>query len=151
MALRYDRLQSNLKVVNTGSVTLTAGPDELAVVDLTAAPYAHGIHSVMFCLQSMSLSGTLTLTVSGNTAANGSGTDTVLATMVVAAADTDAVLEISSELIGHFSDRDAANNYYKSLVLDGDGENTDTIKLCSVADCLSSQEGMTPSDTTTVT
>ena len=151
MVLRYDRLQSTLKVVNSGDVTLTAGPDELEVIDLTAAPYSSGIRSVMFVLQSLSLSGDLTLTVSGNTATDGSGTDTVLATMVVDSADTNAVLEVSAELIGHFSDRDASNNFYKSLVLDGDGENTDTLKLCSVCEPLEAAESLTPSDTTTVT
>jgi len=151
MVLRYDEMSSTLKVVNLGGVTLTAGPDELAVIDLTAAPYAHGIHHVMFYTSSGDLTGDLTITCSGNTAANGSGTDTVLATIVMATADTDNVLEIPAELISHFSDRDASNNFYKSLVLDGDGTNTDTIDLCYVVHPMQRQQGMTPSDTTTVT
>ena len=151
MVLRYTKMQSTLKVVNVGGVTLTAGPDELAVIDLTAAPYAHGIHGVLFVAQTMALTGDLTMTVSGNTATDGSGTDTVLATVVIDSADTDWCLEIPHELIGHFSDRDASNNYYKSLVLDGDGTNTDTLDLCYVAQPMQEQDALTPSDTTTVT
>ena len=150
MALRYSRLGSTLKVVNKGAKTLTAGPDELAVIDLTAAPYAHGIRGVLFTLQNMDLSGALSLTCSGNTAANGTGTDTVLATMSLGASDTDAAMEIAGELIGHFSDR-ATGGTFKSLVFDGDGENTDTVDQCYVVDCLQEQDLLTPSDTTTVT
>ena len=52
MALRYSRLGSTLKVVNKGEKEFTAAStDELAVIDLTAAPYAHGIRSVLFTLQ----------------------------------------------------------------------------------------------------
>ena len=150
MALRYSRLGSTLKVVNKGAKTLTAGPDELAVIDLTAAPYAHGIRSVLFTLQNMDLSGGLSLTCSGNTAANGSGTDTVLATMSILTADTSAAMEIDSELIGHFSDR-ATGGTFKSLVFDGDGTNTDTVDQCYVVDCMQEQDLLTPSDTTAVT
>jgi len=151
MVLRYDEMSSTLKVVNLGDITLTAGPDELGVIDLTAAPYAHGVHHVMFYMSTMALTGTLTLTCSGNTAADGTGTDTVLATIVAGASDTDCVLEIPAELISHFSDRDTSNNFYKSLVFDGDGTNTDTIDACYVVHPMQRQQNMTPSDTTTVT
>jgi len=151
MALRYSRLGSTLKVVNKGEKALTAATtDELAVIDLTAAPYAHGIRSVLFTLQNMALSGGLSLTCSGNTAANGSGTDTVLATMSIDVSDTVAAMEIDSELIGHFSDR-ATGGTFKSLVFDGGGTDTDTVDQCYVVDCLQEQDLLTPSDTTTVT
>ena len=150
MVLRYTRMQSELKVVNLGGITLTAGPDELAVIDLTAAPYAHGIRGVLFVGSTLSLTGDLTMYVRGNTAANGSGTDTTLATVVIDSGDSDWCLEIPAELLGHFSDRDTSNNFYKSIVLDGDGTNTDTLDLCYVVQPLQAQDGLTPSDTTTV-
>jgi hypothetical protein len=143
-------MESTLKVVNLGAQTLTAGPDEIAVLDLTAAPYAHGIRGVLWVFQSMALTGDITLTVSGNTAADGTGTDTVLQTVTIATADTDFCLETAAELLGHFSDRDASNNFYKSLVLDADGTNTDTLDACYVVEPLQEQDGLTPSDTTTV-
>lgn len=151
MVLAYTEMQSTLKVVNYGGVTLTAGPDEIGVLNLTASPYAHGIHSAMVYLSSMDLTGTATLTISGNTATDGSGTDTVLATKVATASDTDCVLEVAAELLSHFSDRAADGTQFKSLVIDVDGTNTDTIDACVVVHPMQRQTGLTPSDVAAVT
>ena len=152
MALRYTELQSSLKVVTEGDFTLTgAATDHVAIIDLTASPYGHGVHSALFVMQGMSLSNAATLTAIGNTAANATGTDTVLATMAIAASDTNACLEIPGELLGHFSDRAAAGTQFKSLVFALAGDTGDTIKRCYVVKAMQRQDGLTPSDSTTVT
>jgi len=152
MALRYTELQSSLKVDVIGEVALTAGPDDIKVIDLTAAPYAHGFHNIMLVLQNCALTGVASLTASGNTAANGSGTDTVLATMSLPIdADGEHCLEIPHELMSQFSDRAAAGTDFKSLVFAIDGTNTDTVDAVIVADVMCKEDGLTPADVTTVT
>jgi len=152
MALRYTKMQSELKVEVQGELVLTAGPDDIKIIDLTAAPYAHGFHNIMLVLQNCDLSGVASLTASGNTAANGSGTDTVLATMSLPIdAAGEHVLEIPHELMSQFSDRAAAGTDFKSLVFAIDGTSTDTIDTVTIADVMTKQDQLTTADVTVVT
>jgi len=149
MVLRYTELQSTLKVDLIGTKTLS-GTTDIKVIDLTAAPYAHGVHTVMLCLQNMALTGTATLVARGNTATDGTGTDTTVQTMAIGASDTEVAIEIPNELLGHFSDR-ASAGYFKSLVFDITGTDTNTVEAVIVAEAMQRQDALTPSDVTAVT
>jgi hypothetical protein len=152
MVLRYTEMQSTLKVEIQGALTLTAGPDDIKIIDLTAAPYARGFHYIALVIQNAALTGVASLTVAGNTAANGSGTDTVLATMSLPIdADGEHVLEVTHELMSQFSDRAAAGTDFKSLVFAIDGTSTDTIDTVTVSRLMVEEDGLTPADVTTVT
>tara|TARA_B100000424_G_scaffold267566_2_gene260710 strand:+ start:65 stop:523 length:459 start_codon:yes stop_codon:yes gene_type:complete len=151
MALRYTRLQSTLDVEVVGEKTMTGSAVDLKVVDLTAGNNVNGVRNVACIIQNADLTGDVTLVARGNTAANGSGTDTTIATMTIdqSAGDTKCVLEIPSELLAHYSDR-STDGYFKSLVFDATGTNTDTLDVCIVVEPLIAQDGLTPSDVTTV-
>ena len=145
MVLRYDAMSSTLKVNIIGEVTIS-GATEIGVINLEASPYDHGLHAVMLVIQNVSLSGDLTITVKGNTATDGSGTDTTIRTIVLDSADDELTVELPNELLGHFSDR--ASGYFKSIVFDAAGTDSDTFEAVTVARVMECEEGLTPSDTT---
>jgi len=149
MAVRYTKFQSTHKVDVVGAVTLTGSADDIKVIDLTAAPHRHGVHWFALVIQNASLNGDITLKAKGNTAANGSGTDVTLQTMTIDSADTDAVLEIPCELLSHFSDRN--DLVLKSLIFEATGTQYDTLDAVVVTKPMQEQDGLTPSDPTTVT
>jgi Tfp pilus assembly protein PilV len=151
MALRYTRLQSTLDVEIIGEVTMTGSAVDVKIVDLTAGNNVNGVRNVTCIIQNASLTGDVTLVARGNTAANGTGTDTTIATMVIdqSASHTQCVLEIPAELLSHYSDR-STDGYFKSLVFDATGTNTDTLDACIIVEPLIEQDGLTPSDVTTV-
>jgi len=147
MALRYTKLQSTLKVDVVGEITVS-GATDIKVIDLTALPYSQGVGQVMLVIQNAALTGDLTVVAKVNTATNGSGTDTTLQTMVLASANDEMVLEIPAELISDATD--AAGSYAKSLVFDCSGTDTDTFDVAIVTVPLVAYDGLTPTDTTTV-
>lgn len=149
MALRYTRLQSTLAVDVVGEKTMTGSAVDLKIVDLTAGNNINGVRNVTCIIQNGSLTGDVTLLAKGNTVAAGSGTDTTIATMVLDSADDKMVLEIPAELLSHYSDR-STDGFFKSLVFEATGTNTDTLDVCIITEPLLEQDGLTGTDTTTV-
>ena len=148
--IRYTKLQSELKVDVVGEVAMTGSAVDIKVIDLTAVPYAHGFHCIMLVIQNAYLAGAVTVKAVGNTATDGSGTDTVIQTMVLAADGENLVLEIPIELMSQFSDR-SADGFFKSLIFEATGTNADTLDAVIVAKVMQEQESLTPTDVTTVT
>lgn len=148
-AIRYTKMQSELKVDVVGEVAMTGSAVDIKVIDLTAAPFAHGFHCVMCVIQNAYLAGAVTLRAKGNTATDGSGTDTTIQTMVLAADGENLVMEIPIELMSQFSDR-SAGGYFKSLIFEATGTNADTLDAVIVSKLMQEQESLTPTDTTAV-
>lgn len=151
MALRYTKFQSEFKVDVVGEVALTAGPDNLKVIDLTTVPFKHGFHYIAFVLQNCALTGVASLTAEADDTIDGTGTADVIQTMSLPIdADGEHVLEIPSHLLSHAQDRSANNSVYKSLTLRIDGTNLDTVDLVVVTKAMQEQESLTPADVTVV-
>jgi len=149
MALRYNHLGSILHIEPLGDVTLTAGPDTLKRLNLITFGQ---IRRATLVINGATLTGAAVLTASIGTTGTG-GTDTVIATMtcpIVASAAGDYTLEIPSELIAHFEDRNGGPGTAKSLVFKIDGTNTDTIQAAIVVERLHEYADQTPSDVTAV-
>lgn len=147
MALRYSKVASSLYVYPIKTHTFNGSAQDVIVVDLTT--FGQFEHAA-FVFRDTDLTGTLTVVVYGNTAANGGGTDVALATMSLSSgANQELVIEVDSELIGHFEDRNSTR--FKSLVLTCTGTNTDTTALTAVIHGLHQYDGRTPTDSENVT
>lgn len=149
MALRYTRLQSTLAVDVVGEVAMTGSAVDLKVVDLTAGNNINGVRNITCVIANAALTGDITLIAKGNTVAAGSGTDTTIQTMTIDSADTNCVLEIPAELLSHYSDR-SSDGYFKSLIFEATGTNTDTVDVCIITEPLLAQDGLTVTDVTVV-
>lgn len=147
--LRQTKMQSTLKVDVVGEATLGGTPLNAVVIDLTQDPYAHGFHWVSFVLQNAALTGDLTIKVAINPEADGSGTDVYLGTMVLDAADSDAVFEVVGDMVSYQAEQNDILDV-KSLVLELSGTATDTVDVAVVAKPMQEQDGLTPTDVTTV-
>jgi hypothetical protein len=149
MALRYDHQGSKLYIEPLGDVTLTAGPDTLKRLNLITFGQ---IRRATLVINAATLAATTTLTASIGTTGTG-GTDTVIATMSlpsVASNAGDYTLEVPSELIAHFEDRNGGPGTAKSLVFKIDGALNDVIQAAIVVERLHEYVNQTPSDVTAV-
>ena len=99
--MEFTKLQCEL---NIEGVTL-ANAGDLKVIDLSDRPYAGGVSRVCVGFTGVDADTTVVLTVAGNTAADGSGTDYVVATKSFASGDPiSGVLEVDSTQIGEATD-----------------------------------------------
>lgn len=147
MALRYSKVGSTKYIYPIKTHTLNGSAQDVFTLDLTT----FGQFDVAaFVLRDVDLTGALTAVVYGNTAANGGGTDVALVTMGLSTGtNQELVLTVDSELIGHFEDRNSAR--FKSLVLTLTGTNTDTLAACLYVEGMWQYDGLTPTDSETVT
>lgn len=150
MALEYTKLQETLRVEVVGTHTLNGSAQNAKVINLEASPYAHGLHCVGFFLQNGTLTGDVTVKVNINPANDGSGTDVTIRTATIdqSASEDACVIEIPTELIGHYEDRNSIRA--ASLVLELTGTNTDTIDVAVVAEVKQQQDGLTENDVASV-
>lgn len=80
----------------------------------------------MLVLNDASLSGSLTVTVTGNAAAAGNGTHTVIKTVVFNQYTTDMSVEVDSEEVSYAEDQAGAE--FLSVCFRLTGTNSDTVK-----------------------
>jgi hypothetical protein len=147
MSLRYTKIGAEQYVKALGTHTLNGSAQNIHVINFTAFGT---IERAALVLSDADLTGNLTVLVRGNTAADGSGTDTTILTQVLATADADMVVEIDAELIAHFEDRNGGVGTFKSLVFEVTGTNTDTVEAAVIVKGHHNYQDQTPSDTTTV-
>lgn len=147
MALRYSKLGAEQYVLPIGTHTLTGSAQNIHVVNFTTFGQ---IKRAALVIADADLTGTLTVLMRGNTAADGSGTDTTLYTMSLSSgSNQELVVEIDAELLGHFEDRNGGTGTFKSLVMEVTGTNTDTLDAAVVITATHMYENLTPSDATT--
>ena len=150
MTLRYNHLGSAFYIEPLGDITLTAGPDTLKRINLITFGQ---IKRATLVLNAATLTGAATVIAYIGTTGTG-GTDTAIATItcpIVAAAAGDYTLEIPSELIAHYEDRNGGPGTAKSLVFKIDGTSTDTIQAAIIVECLHDYDDHTPADVTATT
>lgn len=150
MTLRYNHLGSAFYIEPLGDITLTAGPDTLKRINLITFGQ---IKRATLVLNAATLTGAATVIAYIGTTGTG-GTDTAIATItcpIVAAAAGDYTLEIPSELIAHYEDRNGGPGTAKSLVFKIDGTSTDTIQAAIIVECLHDYVDHTPADVTATT
>lgn len=97
----------------------TAG--DLYVIDLSERPF-NGISSLAVFLHDVICDADLTVTIKGNDAVDGTGTDYVVGTKTWTLGTVDGVIEIDSTMIGYATD----NKNIKSLVVELSGGGTIT-------------------------
>jgi hypothetical protein len=147
MALRYTKVGAELYVLPIGTHTLNGSAQNIHVVNFTTFGQ---IQKAALVIADADLSGALTVNVRGNTAADGSGTDTTIYSMALGIADNqELVVEVDAELLGHFEDRNGGTGTFKSLVFEVTGTNTDTMDAAVVIKGTHQYENLTPSDATT--
>lgn len=148
MTIACTRMQSELQVLPKGGHTLNGSAQNLHVHNYTTYGF---FKSIMLVIANASLSGDVTVLARGNTAADGSGTDTTIATMTLPSASDQLVLELDSEQISYLEDQTGGTGTWKSLVFEVTGTNADTLDAVVVAEPLHQEMGKTPSDVTAVT
>jgi hypothetical protein len=149
MALRYSKIGAEQYVLPIKTHTFNGSAQDLFVLNLDTFGQ---FDQAALVLNDTDLTGTLTVIAYGNTAANGSGTDTALLTMTLTTgSDRNLVLEVDSELLAHFEDRAAAGTRFKSLVFTVTGTNTNTTAACLVVKGLWQYDGRTVTNQETVT
>ena len=147
MALRYNAIGSELYVLPIGTHTLNGSAQNIHVINFTTFGQ---IDKAALVVADADLTGTLTVLVRGNTAADGSGTDTTIYTMTRSSgSNQNLVVEVDSELVGHFEDQNGGTGTFKSLVFEVTGTNTDTLDAAVVVKGMYKKELLTDSDTVT--
>ena len=144
MAIEYKKLQSKFTVL-PNSLALTAGAVDILVVDMTAGTYQ--INNILLAVANATITGDLTVLIKGNTAANGSGTDTIIASKVLDSADTAITLEVNKELIAYAESQAGGLNTFLSIVIDATGTGTDSFDSAVLIDHDYKTVQNTPSDT----
>jgi hypothetical protein len=103
---------------------------------------------LMAVLSGMTLTGTLTVTITGNTTAAGDGTHTVIKTCTFAGlGTTDCSVECDSEEVSYAEDQ--AGAAFLSVCVRLTGTNTNTVKAAVVVEPLWQRGDLTPTGTGT--
>ena len=148
MSIYKTSMASKQYIKPLGTVTLTAGPDELHVTNLDTFGQ---IKSMAVVLAGCTITGAAVLTIYGGTTTSG-GTLTAIAAITIAISATTGVLQIDAEDIGEAIEQaDLGPEGFKSLVVKIDGTSTDTIKGAIVINPLHQRDGLTPSSVTALT
>ncbi len=131
-----------------GTVTLTAGPDQIDIINLDTFGQ---IKQMAVVIAGATITGAAVLTIYGGTTTSG-GTLTAIAAITIAVSATTGVLQIDAEDIGEAIERAGlAPEGFKSIVTKIDGTNTDSIKATVVVNPLHQRDGLTPSSVTALT
>jgi len=147
MALRYNAIGSELYVLPIGTHTLTGSAQNIHVINNTSFGQ---IEKAALVIADADLTGTLTVLVRGNTAADGSGTDYTMYTMTLSSgSNQNLVVEIDAELVGHYEDQNGGTGTFKSIVFEVTGTNTDTLDAAVVVKGTYRKELLTDSDSVT--
>lgn len=106
-------------------------------------------NKAMLVINDATLTGSLTVTVTGNAAAAGNGTHTVIKTVVFNQYTTDMSVEVDSEEVSYAED--AAGASFLSVCFRLTGTNTNTLKAAVQIDPLHQRGDLTATGTGTLT
>ena len=148
MSIYKTSMASKQYIKPLGSVTLTAGPDELHVINLDTFGQ---LKQMAVVIAGATITGAAVLTVYGGTTTSG-GTLTAIAAVTMAISSNEAVLQIDAEDIGEAIERAGLGpEGFKSIVTKIDGTSTDSIKAVVIVNPLHMRDVLTPSDVTALT
>lgn len=141
---KFDHLSSKQLVVALGTLTMNGSIGNQYVC-------TERFSKMMFVGSSMTLTGTLTVTITGNSAANGSGTHTVIKTVAFAGNPQNISVEVDSEEVSYAEDQATSGTPFQSVVVRLTGTNTNTVRGAIVVDPLYQRKDLTPTGTGTTT
>lgn len=141
---KFTHLSSKLLVESLGTLTMNGSIANQYVC-------TERFNKLMFVGSDMSLSGTLTVTITGNSAANGSGTHTVIKAVAFAGNPTDVSVEVDSEEVSYAEDQATSGTPFLSVCVRLTGTNSDTVDGAIVVDPLYQRGDLTPTGTGTLT
>ena len=149
MGIYKNSIASKCQILPLGTVTLTAGPDSVKVVNIEALG---GVRNIVAVLANGSFAGATTVSWAGSTVTAGTGTLTTIATLTLTSAHTEAVLQIDAEDVSRAAEvAGLLPSGFKSLVLRVDAANADTVDAAVVVYPFHEYDGLTPSDVTVLT
>ena len=142
--LKFTHLTSKSEIAPLGTITCDGSTNNVLV--LTGK-----IDKSVFVAKGATLTGTCTVTVTGNDAADGSGTHTTIKTFAVdyTLSDGNFACEIDSEEISYAENQAGAT--FLSVVYRVNGANTDTVPAAVQTCYLKQQADLTPTGGTSVT
>jgi len=141
---KFTHLSSKQLVVGLGTLTMNGSIGNQYVC-------TERFNKLMFVGSSMTLTGTLTVTITGNSAADGSGTHTTIKTVAFAGNPADVSVEVDSEEVSYAEDQATSGTPFLSVVVRLTGTNTNTVKGAIVVDPLYQRGDLTPTGTGTTT
>ena len=135
--LKFTHLTSKSEIAPLGTITCDGSTNNVLV--LTGK-----INKSVFVAKGATLTGTCTVTVTGNAAADGSGAHTTIKTFAVdnAVAGGNFACEIDSEEISYAENQAGAT--FLSIVYRVNGTNTDTVPAAVQTTYLNQQADLTP-------
>lgn len=140
--LQQSHLSSESEIIPLGTLTLNT----ITNAKVIAVPFDRA----MFVFAGGSVTGNFTVTVTGNTAADGSGTHTVIKTAVFASGQNQGSVEVDSSEVSYAQDQVAASLAFLSVCFRINGTNLDTIKAATQVRTLRQYANQTPKGTSTV-
>lgn len=143
--LKFTHLTSKSEIAPLGTITCDGSTNNVLV--LTGK-----IDKSVFVAKGATLTGTCTVTVTGNTAADGSGSHTTIKTFAVdhtTLSGGNFACEIDSEEISYAENQAGAT--FLSVVYRVNGANTDTVPAAVQTCYLKQQADLTPTGGTSVT
>lgn len=136
---KFSHLSSKSLVKALGTLTMNGSIGNAHV-------FTEPIDKAMIVLNDMVLTGTLTVTVSGSTAADGtSGFTTIKTCAFGSAGSANVSVEVDSEEISYAED--AAGVSFKTVVFRLTGTNTNTVKAAVQALTFHQRKNLTPTGT----
>lgn len=132
-----------------GTLTLTAGPDEVYVMNLQTFGQ---IKKAAIVIADADLTGAAVVTWYGGTTVSGGSLTAIAAITIATATNTTGVLQIDGEDISEAAERAGLlPEGFLSLVCKIDGTDTDTLDAAIVVEPLHMRDGLTPSSVTALT
>ncbi len=141
---KFTHLSSKLFVEALGTMTMNGS---IATRFTTTERFS----KLMFVGSDMVLTGTLTVTITGNSAADGSGTHTVIKTVAFAGNPADVSVELDSEEVSYAEDQATSGTPFLSVCVRLTGTNTNTVDGAIVIEPLYQRGDLTPTGTGTTT
>jgi len=138
---KFNHLSSKYLVRALGSLTMTGSIANAYVVTEIS-------DKGEIVINDASLTGNLTVTIAGSTAADGTSGFTVIKTAVFASATTNCAFEYDSEELSYAED--AAGVKFKSVVFRLTGTNTNTLKAAVLVLPLHRRANLTATGTATI-
>lgn len=141
---KFTHLSSRLFVESLGTLTMNGSIANRFVA-------TERFDKLMFVGSDMVLTGTLTVTITGNSAADGSGTHTTIKTVAFAGNPTDVSVEVDSEEVSYAEDQATSGTPFLSVCVRLTGTNTNTVDGAIVIAPLYQRADLTPTGTGTTT
>lgn len=142
--LKFSHLSSKQYIRALGTLTMNG-----SIGNAHAIPLTEQVDCAVLVISDAVLTGALTVTVVGSTAADGSSGFTDIKTHVFQGNPEDVAVEVDSSEISYAEDQ--AEVVFKSLVFRLTGTNTNTVKACVVASTFHQRADLTPTGTGSLT